>query len=52
MMQAKGHHDVMSIYMKRNNRNSWQKIEDGKSYCLNMDEVANACRVAVFIFVW
>ena len=48
-MQAKGHHDVMSGYITRNDRNSWQKIEDGKSYCLNMDEVAKTCRVVVFI---
>jgi hypothetical protein len=48
-MQAKGHHDVMSRYITRNNRKSWQKIEDGKSYCLNMDEVAKTCRVVVFI---
>jgi hypothetical protein len=40
---------VMGIYIRGNNRNSRQKSEDGKSYCLNMDEGAKTCRVVVFI---
>jgi hypothetical protein len=37
------------MYINRNSRNSWQKIEDGKSYCLNMDEGAKTCGVVILI---
>jgi hypothetical protein len=49
MMRAEGHRDVMRQYIKRNNRNSRHKSEDGEFYCLNKDEGAKTCRVVVFI---